>query len=387
MKQSKGSRKAPPEQTRPNRRPWLRYVVAMIVVIAATTAVLIRIISNRSDGEHNPDHHSHTAASKGTNQESSARVGIKNIVAPGAAPEGMVWIPGGTFWMGCEDCDMDDARPVHLVEVDEFWMDRTPVTNASFAEFVKATGYATVAERKPDPKDYPGVDPDRLVAGSAVFYQPAEDVPLDDISGWWKYVPGASWKHPEGPGTTIDGMEQHPVVHIAWEDAAAYAKWAGKRLPTEAEYEFAARGGLDRSPYAWGDELKPSGKWAANIWQGRFPLKNLVEDGYVRTSPVTAFPPNGFGLYDVGGNVWQWCSDWYRPDYFETLAAGGVARNPQGPADSLDPTEPGIRKRVQKGGSFLCSDRYCSRYLVGSRGRGAADSGGSNVGFRCVKSQ
>src|ERR1043165_3800266 len=197
MKQSKGSRKAPPEQTRPNRRPWLRYVVAMIVVIAATTAVLIRIISNRSDGEHNPDHHSHTAASKGTSQESSASVGIKNTVAPGAAPEGMVWIPGGTFWMGCDDCDMDDARPVHLVEVDEFWMDRTPVTNASFAEFVKATGYATVAERKPDPKDYPGVDPDRLVAGSAVFYQPGEDVPLDDISRWWKYIPGASWKHPE----------------------------------------------------------------------------------------------------------------------------------------------------------------------------------------------
>jgi len=195
-----------------------------------------------------------------------------------------------------------------------------------------------------------------------------------------------AWNAPGGPGTSADGFADHPVVHVSWPDAQAYARWAGKRLPTEAEFEFAARGGLDRNPYAWGDELKPNGKWAANIWQGRFPLKNLVEDGYLRTSPVTAFPPNGFGLYDVGGNVWQWCSDWYRPDYFESLAAGGVARNPQGPSDSLDPSEPGIKKRVQKGGSFLCSDRYCSRYLVGSRGRGAADSGGSNVGFRCVKS-
>ncbi len=288
--------------------------------------------------------------------------------------------------MGCDDCDMPDTQPVHPVEVDGFWMDRTPVTNAQFEQFFKATSYVTVAERKPDPKDYPGVDPKDLVPGSAVFTPPSGDVPLDEVHQWWRYVLGASWKHPEGPASTIAGREDHPVVHVAWQDAVAYAKWAGKRLPTEAEFEFAVRGGLDRNAYAWGNELKPNGKWAANIWQGRFPSENLNEDGYLRTSPVMAFPPNGFGLYDVGGNVWQWCADWYRPDYFAKLAAAGVARNPQGPSDSYDPQEPGMPKRVQKGGSFLCSDRYCSRYLVGSRGRGAVDSGGSNTGFRCVKS-
>ena len=288
--------------------------------------------------------------------------------------------------MGCDDCDMPDAGPVHLVAVDGYWMDKTPVTNAQFAEFVKATGYITIAEQKPDPKDYPGIDPDKLEAGSAVFTSPARDVRLDDLTQWWNYVAGASWRHPEGPGTTTEGRENHPVVHIAWPDALAYAKWAGKRLPTEAEFEFGARGGLDRDRYAWGDDLKPGGKWAANIWQGRFPTTNLIEDGYSGTSPVTAFPPNGFGLYDVGGNVWQWCADWYRFDYFATLEPNEPTRNPQGPADSYDPQEPGVNKRVQKGGSFLCSDRYCSRYLVGSRGRGAVDSGGSNTGFRCVKS-
>ena len=317
--------------------------------------------------------------------ESAALVSTNITPPPGTAPDGMVWIPGGTFWLGCDDCEMPDAQPVHLVSVDGYWIDRTPVTNDQFARFVKATGYLTIAERLPDPKNYPGVDPKKLVAGSAVFSPPSQDVPLDDITQWWRYVPGASWKHPEGPGSTTEGREDHPVVQIAWEDAVAYAKWAGKRLPTEAEFEFAARGGMDRNRYAWGNELKPGGQWAANIFQGRFPSTDLAEDGYKRTSPVTAFSSNGFGLYDVGGNVWQWCADWYRPDYFASLAATGVARNPQGPADSYDPQEPGIPKRVQKGGSFLCSDRYCSRYLAGSRGRGAVDSGGSNTGFRCVK--
>ena len=281
---------------------------------------------------------------------------------------------------------MPDALPVHPVTVDGFFMDAMPITNAEFARFVNTTGYLTVAERPLNPRDYPGVDPKNLVPGSAVFTPPSEDVPLDDISRWWRYVSGACWKHPEGTNSTIAGREDHPVVHIAWEDAAAYAKWAGKRLPTEAEFEFAARGGQAESLYAWGTELKPKGKWMANIWQGRFPSKNTVEDGYVGTSPVKAFPPNPFGLYDVGGNVWQWCADWYRPDYFAQLAAQGTAVNPQGPADSYDPQEPGAKKRVQKSGSFLCSDQYCSRYLVGSRGRGSVDSGSSNVGFRCVKS-
>jgi len=280
---------------------------------------------------------------------------------------------------------MPDAQPVHLVAVDAFWMDETPVTNRQFAAFVKATGYVTIAERKPDAKDYPGVPADKLVAGSACFNPPGGPVALDDPNAWWTYRPGASWKNPEGPASSLQGREDHPVVHMAWDDAQAYAGWAGKRLPTEAEYEFAARGGQDGKQFAWGDELKPGGAWPANIWQGRFPSNDTGEDGYRSTSPVGAFPPNGFGLHDVGGNVWQWCADWYRPDYFAQLKTQGIARNPKGPADSVDPQEPGVPKRVQKGGSFLCSDQYCARYHVGSRGRGAADSGGTNVGFRCVK--
>ena len=204
---------------------------------------------------------------------------------------------------------------------------------------------------------------------------------------WWKYQAGANWKHPEGPGSDLKGKENHPVVHIAWVDAVAYAKWAGKRLPTEAEYEFAARGGHDRNRFSWGNDMKPDGKWAANIFQGKFPNNNTGEDGYLGTSPVTAFPANGFGLYDMGGNVWQWCADWYRPDYYEKLPAKTATVNPLGPEDSFDPDEPGIPKRVQKGGSYLCSDQYCARYQVGSRGKGAPDSGGTNVGFRLVKSR
>ena len=386
-KRGESSNRRPASSARSNR--WLLYAVAVVLTAAASIAFFLgrdKWFNQPRDASHSGEHSGgHASGAIPPDAESAARASINDTSPPAIAPEGMVWIPGGTFWMGCDDCDMPDARPVHLVSVDGFWMDRTPVTNARFAEFVSSTGYVTLAERKPDPRDYPQVDPGNLVAGSAVFNPPAKDVALDDISQWWEYVPGASWKHPEGPGTTTKGRDDHPVVHIAWEDAAAYAKWKGMRLPTEAEFEFAARGGLDRNSYAWGVDLKPGGKWAANIWQGRFPSNNLAEDGYQRTSPVTAFAPNGFGLYDVGGNVWQWCSDWYRPDYFETLAASGTAHNPQGPPDSYDPHEPGARKRVQKGGSFLCSDRYCSRYLVGSRGRGAIDSGGSNTGFRCVK--
>jgi sulfatase modifying factor 1 len=364
---------------------WLFYVGLVVLALAIAAAVFVARWFSKTTVDSSVHHSAKHSASAHQDSNSAAPVRTNSTPPAGPAPEGMVWIPGGTFWMGCDDCDMPDTQPVHLVSVDGFWMDRTPVTNSQFTQFVNATSYITVAERKPDPKDYPGVDTDKLVPGSAVFNSPPQDVPLDDITQWWSYVPGASWKHPEGPATTIQGREDHPVVQISWEDAVAFAKWAGKRLPTEAEFEFASRGGLDRNHYAWGDDLKPGGKWAANIWQGRFPSSNLVEDGYLRTSPVTAFPANGFGLYDVGGNVWQWCSDWYRPDYFATLAENKVSHNPQGPADSYDPDEPGARKRVQKGGSFLCSDRYCSRYLVGSRGRGSIDSGGSNTGFRCVK--
>jgi formylglycine-generating enzyme len=315
--------------------------------------------------------------------------------APSPAPKEMAWIPGGEFSMGMLDPrghpeggmqSMDDARPIHRVFVDGFWMDRHDVTNAEFARFVAATGYVTVAERKPRAEDYPDAPPENLVAGSVVFTPPGHPVTLDNSYQWWRYVPGANWRHPLGPGSDIKGKGNYPVVQIAYEDAAAYAKWAGKRLPTEAEWEFAARGGLAGNLYAWGNEFRPKGKWMANTHQGHFPLDDQGTDGFAGISPVAHFPPNGYGLYDMAGNVWQWTSDWYRPDYYAQLAAqGGVARNPRGPDSPYDPSEPTERKRVQRGGSFLCTSQYCSRYLVGSRGKGEVTSGSNHVGFRCVR--
>jgi sulfatase modifying factor 1 len=314
--------------------------------------------------------------------------------APGQSPPGMVWIPGGEFSMGAQDPpDMNDAgmkatadsRPVHRVYVDGFFMDRTDVTNAQFAKFVRETGYMTVAERKPRAEDYPGAPAENLVAGSVVFAPPNHPVPLDNYYRWWSYVRGADWRHPLGPGSSIAGKSNYPVVQIAWEDAAAYAKWAGKRLPTEAEWEFAARGGLAGKPYVWGDRFRPHGNWMANTFEGHFPDNDTGADGYAGISPVAQFPPNGYGLYDMAGNVWQWTSDWYRPDYYQQLAAqGGVARNPQGPDAAWDPAEPGHKKKAQRGGSFLCTDQYCSRYMVGTRGKGDIDTGTNHLGFRCV---
>jgi formylglycine-generating enzyme required for sulfatase activity len=304
---------------------------------------------------------------------------------PANNPQGMVWIPGGEFTRGSDNPIMRDAQPLHRVKVDGFWMDRTAVTNEQFARFVDATHYLTVAERTPEAKDFPGVPPENLVAGAIVFTPPKGPVPLDNHFRWWSYVKGATWRHPDGPRSNIEGREKHPVLQVAWDDAIAYAKWAGKRLPTEAEFEFAARGGLDRKKYAWGDELKPGGKWMANIWQGRFPFENTAEDGYRAAAPVGSFPANGYGLYDMAGNVWQWCDDWYRHDYYRQLAAGEEpVRNPQGPDDSFDPSEPGTAKRVMRGGSYLCTDQYCTAYEVGARGKGAPDSGTNHVGFRCV---
>jgi len=298
----------------------------------------------------------------------------------------MVRIPSGEFWMGSDHPDMEDARPVHRVHVDGFLMDRTEVTNDQFAAFVAATGYVTVAERRPDTKDFPDAKPEDLVPGSVVFTPPPHPVALSDAYVWWRYVKGASWRHPEGPASDLKGRGNHPVVHVAWEDAAAYAKWAGKRLPTEAEFEFAARGGLDRQPYVWGKEIKPGGKFQANTFQGHFPDSNTAEDGFTGTAPVGSFPANGYGLYDMAGNVWEWCADWYRADYYEQFAAvGGVVRNPRGPLDSFDPAEPGVAKRVQKGGSFLCTDQYCARYMPGARGKGEASTGTNHVGFRCMR--
>ena len=297
----------------------------------------------------------------------------------------MVWIPAGTFWMGCEESSFIDAQPIHQVHVDGFSLDKTLVTNEQFAQFVRATGYKTVAERKPDAKDFPGAPPENLVPGALVFTPPFKPVSLSSHYRWWRYVPGASWRHPEGPASNLNGRWQYPVVQVAWDDAVAYPKWAGKRLPTEAEFEYAARGGLDRKLYSWGDDFKPAGKWRANIWQGSFPSSNTAEDGFRSTSPVGSFPSNGYGLFDMTGNAWEWCSDWYRADYYNSFAKESVTSNPRGPDDSFDPNEPNVPKRVQRGGSFLCTDQYCARYLVGARGKGEPSSGCSNVGFRCAR--
>jgi sulfatase modifying factor 1 len=314
---------------------------------------------------------------------------------PQEPPDGMVWIPGGEFSMGAQDLpDMDpvgmnpakDSRPIHRVYVDGFWMDQTEVTNKQFAKFVRATGYVTVAERKPRTEEFPAALPENLVAGSVVFAPPDHPIPLNDDFQWWTYKKGADWRHPLGPQSNFKGKENYPVVQVAYEDAMAYAKWAGKRLPTEAEWEFAARGGQAGRIFVWGDEFRPMGKWMANTFQGHFPDTDSGDDGYVGIAPVAQFPANAYGLFDMAGNVWQWTSDWYRPDYYQELtAAGGVAHNPRGPESSYDPSEPGQPKKVQRSGSFLCTDQYCSRYMVGTRGKGEVSTGTNHLGFRCVR--
>ncbi|HEY4416963.1 MAG TPA: formylglycine-generating enzyme family protein [Verrucomicrobiae bacterium] len=317
-------------------------------------------------------------------------------VAIPSAPAGMIWVPGGEFAMGttapnegiCTAATFAavlDAQPIHRVYVDGFWMDKTEVTNEQFKKFVDATGYITIAERTPTAEEFPGAPPENLVAGSVVFSPPDHAVPLNDFYQWWAYIKGANWRHPTGPSSDLKGKDKYPVVQVAYDDAVAYAKWAGKRLPTEAEWEFAARGGLAGKAYAWGDQLKPGGKWMANIFEGEFPVKDSGEDGFAGIAPVAQFPTNGYGLYDMAGNVWEWCSDWYRADYY-TQCTNAVTRNPQGPETSLDPEEPGVKKRVQRGGSFLCTDQYCTRYMVGARGKGEVSSGSNHVGFRCVES-
>ena len=317
--------------------------------------------------------------------------------APASAPAGMVWVPGGEFSMGSDAaseslCGLPgvtrDALPIHRVYVDGFWMDATEVTNEQFEKFVKATGYITVAEQKPTKEEFPTAPPENLVAGSTVFTTTPQPVKLDNYFQWWSYVAGADWRHPAGPGSDLQGREKYPVVQIAYEDAAAYAKWAGQRLPTEAEWEFAARGGVAGKLYAWGDQLKPGGKFQANIYEGKFPVTDgdTGEDGFKGIAPVAQFKPNAYGLYDVAGNVWEWCSDWYRVDTYARLKlAGCVARNPQGPETPYDPAEPTEKKRVHRGGSFLCTDQYCTRYMVGTRGKGEVRTASNHVGFRCVK--
>ncbi|MCA9042115.1 MAG: formylglycine-generating enzyme family protein [Planctomycetaceae bacterium] len=300
----------------------------------------------------------------------------------------MVWIPAGQFMMGIEDKRFIDTTPLHEVKLDGFWIDKTEVTNAQFQKFVEATGYVTVSERVPTAEEFPNAPPENLKAGSVCFSPPDHPVPLDNHYVWWNYIHGSDWRHPEGPESNLEGRENHPVVHVAYEDAEAYAQWAGKRLPTEAEWEYAARGGLDQKRYTWGDEFQPEGKFMANTFQGIFPVSNTSEDGFTTTAPVGTFPPNGYGLYDMAGNVWEWTSDWYRHDAYQKLAnPNEVIENPKGPSqiESFDPIEPGVQKRVQKGGSFLCTDQYCTRYVPGGRGKGEPSTGTNHTGFRCVK--
>ena len=305
-----------------------------------------------------------------------------------AQTDTMCWIPGGAFRMGSDRHYVEEA-PTHRVIVGGFWMDTAPVTNAQFAAFVQATGHVTMAERKPDPRDYPGALPHMLRAGSLVFSPTPRPVSLKDWSQWWSFKFGADWRHPLGPDSSIRGLEDHPVVHVAYPDALAYARWAGKSLPTEAQWEYAARGGLEGAEFAWGDELTPGGRHMANIWQGAFPFQNTVEDGYARTSPVGAYPPNGYGLLDMIGNVWEWTCDWYEPRHpDEALKACCTPRNPRGGREerSYDPLQPNVRipRKVLKGGSHLCAPSYCRRYRPAARHPEPIDTSTSHVGFRCV---
>lgn len=321
----------------------------------------------------------------------SSSIQIKT--ADSVSTEGMVLIPGGRFLMGAaDDKGRADEYPQHSVEVKSFWMDETEVTNAQFKKFVEATGYITTAERKPDweelkkqlPAGTPKPHDSLLLPASLVFVSPKRATALDNPGQWWAWVKGASWKHPQGPGSGIEGKENHPVVHISWEDANAYAKWAGKRLPTEAEWEYAARAGMHNQPFTWGNEPIEAGKVKTNTWQGRFPDINTVSDGFERSAPVRSYTPNAYGLYDMAGNVWEWCSDWYNANYYTECASKNMV-NPTGPASFYDPDEPTVPKKVIRGGSFLCHDSYCASYRVSARMKTAPDTGLEHTGFRCVR--
>ncbi len=300
----------------------------------------------------------------------------------------MVGIPGGTFLMGSDD-HYPEEGPSHYVSVDGFWIDKYTVTNKQFRHFVGETGYVTVAERQPNAADYPDALPELLVPGSAVFQMPRQPVDMGNSGAWWTYVSGANWRHPQGPGSSLRGLADHPVVHVAYEDVEAYVHWAGKELPTEAQWELAARGGLEGKPFVWGDELTPLGKMMANYWQGQFPWENFNEDGFAGTAPVGYFPPNGYGLFDMAGNVWEWTSDWYQAWLADEETKQCCAPvNPKGgrPEESLEPNHPGVPlpRKVLKGGSHLCSRNYCYRYRPAARIPETIDTSTCHVGFRCV---
>jgi formylglycine-generating enzyme required for sulfatase activity len=316
-------------------------------------------------------------------------------IARAGDPPGMKWIPAGEFAMGTDDPNsMANERPAHRVKVDGFWMDEHPVTNSEFARFVEETRYLTIAERPVDweemkkqvPPGTPKPPDETLKPGSLVYTPPGREVDLRDLSQWWTWTNGADWRHPEGPNSNLDGRENHPVVQIAWDDAVAYAKWAGKRLPTEAEWEYAAHGGKSGTRYYWGDEFKSDGKFMCNTYTGQFPVKDTAEDGYAGTSPVKTFPSNGYGLYDMAGNVWQWCSDFYADDIHVREKETGLSENPIGPSKTFSAHNPLAVEHVIKGGSFLCSDQYCESYRPTARRGTPPDTSSGHVGFRCVKS-
>jgi sulfatase modifying factor 1 len=298
----------------------------------------------------------------------------------------MVWVPGGVFRMGSDQHYPEEA-PAHRVKVGGFWMDRHTVTNAEFRRFVEATGHVTLAERPANPDDYPGAKPEMLVPSSVVFRKAPHRVSLADHYNWWDYVAGADWRHPRGPGSTIDGLDAHPVVHVAFEDAEAYARWAGKALPTEAEWEFAARGGLDGAEFVWGEELAPGGRQMANTWQGEFPWQNSLDDGYEWTAPVGSYPANGYGLHDMAGNVWQWTTDWFQ-DHGKIAHPCCTLDNPRGGEReaSVDPRMPDVHipRKVMKGGSYLCAPSYCRRYRPAARMAQGVDTSTCHLGIRCI---
>lgn len=310
------------------------------------------------------------------------------------SPAGMVWVPGGEFTMGSDNKESNqDEKPPHQVKVDGFWMDATLVTNRQFKAFVDATGYITTAEKSPTleeimsqvPPGTPTPAPELLVPASLVFIGSKGPVPLKNHHIWWNWVKGANWKHPTGPDSNIEGKEEHPVVQISWYDANAYAKWAGKRLPTEAEWEFAANGGQKGMMYVWGNQEFSETNPQANLWQGQFPYKSTTQDGYAGTTEVKKYKPTPYGLYDMAGNVWQWCSDLYHVSYYEEEAKKGISINPTGPLKSYDPKEPYAVKHVHRGGSFLCHASYCKGYRISARMKTCPDTSLNHLGFRCVK--